>query len=111
MLVGIDCGAYGAIAFFTDNGYLIAVEDMPSVDVKVGKTIRRRVAPAPLAEMLRSREVTRAFVEQVGPMPTDGSQQAFGMGRTSGIVEGVLASLVIGAAYVTSPFWKRFLEL
>lgn len=106
-IVAVDVGANGALAFLTDGGALIGVFDMPSVTVKVGKTNRTRVAEQALALLIAAHQPVHAYVEQVGPMPTDGSQQAFGMGLTYGIVRGVIAALGIPVTYTTPGVWKR----
>jgi crossover junction endodeoxyribonuclease RuvC len=109
MIVGIDCGAHGAIALMTDNGFLVSVHDMPAIDLKVGKTIRRRVSAAGVADLIRKLGPTHAFVEQVGGMP--GQSSMFAFGQAAGIVEGVLAALGVSTAFATPQAWKRLLGL
>jgi crossover junction endodeoxyribonuclease RuvC len=109
MIVGIDCGAHGAIALMTDNGFLVSVYDMPSIDLKVGKTVRRRVSAAGVADLIRKLGPTQAIVEQVGGMP--GQSSMFAFGQAAGIVEGVLATLGVSTTFVTPMAWKRFVGL
>ena len=109
MLCGIDCGVSGAIAWFSDEGPLIDIQDMPTVAVMVGKTTRNRLVPAQLADMLRQpgRQPTAAYVEQVQPMPKNGSIAGFGLGHAFGQIEGVLATLGVTIHLIPSKSWKR----
>ena len=56
MIVAIDPGITGAIAWF-DLDQLIAIDDMPVEKVRVGKTMRSRVDPRRLVDMLDVLEV------------------------------------------------------
>jgi crossover junction endodeoxyribonuclease RuvC len=105
MIVGIDCGAHGAIALMTDNGFLVSVYDMPSIDLKVGKTVRRRVSAAGVADLIRKLGPTQTIVEQVGGRPAQSSMFAFGQ------AVGIVATLGVSTTFVTPKAWKRFVGL
>ena len=100
MIVGIDPGASGALAFLTDAGALISVHDMPTYSVKVGTKKRTRLAVAELADMLRERDITSAYVEKVGAMPGQGTASMFSFGYTAGAIEGVLSALGVPVNFV-----------
>lgn len=111
MMLGIDPGVHGAVAWLSDEGHLIEVQDIPVVEVKVGKTVRRRIQPALLAELLCRKMVTMAFLEEVGPMPRDGAVQGFNLGKSAGLIEGVLAGCGIAYTTVRPQVWKKALGL
>ena len=110
-VIAVDPGAKGAIAFLTESGELISVLDMPSVIVRVNRKDRTRVAEQALALLIAANRPLHAFVELSGPMPTDGSQQAYGMGLAAGLVRGVLAGLGIPITLIPPVVWKRGMGL
>lgn len=105
MLVGIDPGASGAIAWITDAGHLIEVLDLPVQ--KVGG--RSVLMPAILASMLsgEQRRPVHAYLERVGTRPGEGHVGAFAFGRNFGALEGVLAALGIAVTLITPGEWKK----
>ena len=105
MLVGIDPGASGAVAWITDSGHLIEVADLPVQKVS-GRTV---LMPAVLASMLaaESRRPVHAYLERVGSRPGEGHVGAFAFGRSFGMLEGVLAAMGIAVTLVTPGEWKR----
>jgi len=107
MILGIDPGASGALAWLDDAGMLLAVEDMPAVMVLVGSKERRRVSSQMLAALIRDTMPTRAYVERVGAMPGQGTASMFSFGFSAGLVDGVLAGLAIPVTYVQPATWKK----
>jgi crossover junction endodeoxyribonuclease RuvC len=107
MILGIDPGATGAVAWVTDHGYLIEVLDLPHV-AKVG------LIPSVLAVMLRGGDrepITHAFVERVASRPGAGVAGMFNFGRDYGQILGVLAALDIPVTLVTPQKWKGALRV
>jgi len=103
VIIGIDCGISGAIAFLNDNGSFISVHDMP---VMAGTGKRQQVNAAELAKILRLCGGT-AHVERVSAMPKQGVSSMFSFGTSYGIVLGVLAALQIPVVLVTPQSWKK----
>ncbi|OYV97157.1 MAG: hypothetical protein B7Z68_04070 [Acidobacteria bacterium 21-70-11] len=107
--LGVDPGSHGAIAVLTEDGSIHAVHDMPSVEVKVGKTKRTRVSTALLSDLMR--EITDmaciVTVEDVGGFSGQSCSAAFTFGRACGQLEGVLTALQLPVAYVTPQKWKK----
>lgn len=105
MIIGIDPGATGAIAFIHDLGDLIAVDDMPVID--------RDVPGVLLAGLIRRHrdDTTRAVVERVAARPGQGVSSMFRFGRAVGVIDGVLGALSIPVDYVSPTVWKRALGL
>lgn len=107
LILGIDPGIAGALAWVDESGELVAIEDMPTVAIKKGKGERNVVAPQLLADLIwhRERDTRSAVVEQVGTRPGEGPVGAFSFGRSFGLVEGVLAGATIRVQYVTPRVW------
>jgi len=109
MIVGIDPGASGGIAWLSDNGHLIEVRDLPVV--KVGS--HTRLMPAVLAAWLLcpERRPIHAFLEDVESRPGEGHAGAFTFGRGLGNIEGVLAGIGVAVTHVRPNVWKRNLRI
>lgn len=71
MIIAIDPGAQGAIAFMSDDGQLLAVEDMPVDQVVVGGKKRSRISRVRMVALLKGAE-GHAFIERPEgrPLPT-----------------------------------------
>lgn len=112
IVCGIDPGVTGAIAWLDFATHkLLAVGDLPVAEVKVGKTTRRRLVPAVLAEYLKypASLPDHAFLEEVATRPGEGAVGAFAFGRGFGQIEGVLAVLGIPYTLVRPAKWKKAL--
>lgn len=111
-IIGIDPGASGAVAVLDEEGRLVYMVDMPTVEVKVGKANKKRVSPELLAtEIQPYRFHGVAWVEQVTAMPGQGVSSMFAFGESYGIVKGVLAAHGIQTNLVTPNKWKKAMEL
>ena len=109
--LGVDPGASGAIGVLQEDGVLLRVIDMPVIELKVGKAMKRRVSPELLAHELAPYAGAVAFLEQVSAMPGQGVSSMFAFGESYGIVKGVLAALGMGTHLVTPGAWKKSMGL
>lgn len=107
MLVAFDPGVTGALARLTDGGDLLAVADMPVVEVR-GK---RRISAPGVAHILREWQPRLAVVEQVGVRPKEGAVGAFSFGYGAGLLEGACAMAGIPVVFVRPEVWKRALKV
>src|ERR1700723_2552305 len=98
VVVGIDSGAGGAIAFLDgDTNELLLVEDMPVDRTQVGKSVRSRVSrPRLLALLLRARGAA-GFVERPIGFPLRQTNKA--TGRTESRQPGAAGMLAMGENY------------
>jgi crossover junction endodeoxyribonuclease RuvC len=111
-VIGIDPGLNGAVAILdAKTGALIEVWSMPVVELKVGKSIKRKVSPEVLASELRTWSDATAVIEQVASSPQMGVTSAFGFGESYGVVRGVLAGMSIPCHTVVPAKWKRDMGL
>lgn len=107
MIVGIDPGASGALAFFDAQAGRLCVVDMPVLEVLRGGKAKREINPTLLADTIRQQAPRVAYVEKVGAMPGQGVSSMFQFGRGVGMVEGVLAALAVPVVYVTPQRWQK----
>ena len=106
VVLGVDPGLNGAIAFLDDAGAL-EVFDMPVHRLKRGGKAKREIDRYELARIVDAQGlITHAFVELVGAMPGQGVTSMFQFGRSLGIVEGVLSAGFVPIDYVTPRKWR-----
>ena len=80
---------------------------MPALElVRNGKT-KREVSAQALANLLAGTTIKAAFVERVNAMPGQGVTSVFSFGRSTGIVEGILAAYDIPTTLVTPQAWQK----
>ena len=105
MLIGIDPGLSGAVAWLTDEGHLIETRDLPVAN--------GALMPAVLASWLREdgRQPFHAFLERVAARPGAGVSGMFNFGRGYGQIEGVLSTLGVAVTLVTPAKWKGSLRI
>lgn len=109
MIAGIDPGLSGAIAFW--DGETLDVVDMPVLEVIRNNKTKREVSAAQVADVFAGRGVKHAFIERVGAMPGQGVTSMFSMGRSCGIVEGVLAGCLIPTTLITPQSWQKAMDV
>lgn len=111
MILGIDPGLKGALAFFDYEKGELTIFDMPVNEVERNGKKKRELSPQQLALLLRGVDVRRAIVEKVAARPGQGVTSMFGFGRSFGVVEGVLAALNIPVTYVTPQEWRKSMHV
>jgi crossover junction endodeoxyribonuclease RuvC len=107
MIVGIDPGAKGALAFFDPVAGTLDIVDMPTVQVKRGAKLKTEISAQMVAAIIRSRKPSVAVVERVSSMPGQGVSSVFAFGKAAGLLDGVLAALEIPITYVTPQVWQK----
>lgn len=110
MILAIDPGASGALAFFDPQAGTLEVVDMPTVAVARSGKLKNEISPQMLAAIVAARAPATAVLEKVGAMPGQGVSSMFQFGRGVGIVEGVLAALHVPTDYVTPQAWQKALN-
>jgi crossover junction endodeoxyribonuclease RuvC len=107
MIISIDPGLTGAIAYFTNEGLLNYIEDMPITAKINGKG--NQVNANLLSELFV--DVDRAIIERVHAMPGQGVTSVFSFGRSLGVIEGILAANQIPIEWITPQKWKKHFSL
>jgi crossover junction endodeoxyribonuclease RuvC len=99
------------MVFLNTADNTIAVEDMPTVEVKRNNKLKREVSPQLVAAMIIKRHVDAAFLEKVNAMAGQGVSSVFSFGRSAGIMEGVLAAFDIPTTLVTPQAWQKAMNV
>lgn len=103
MILGVDPGMSGALAWVSRDGHLIETADMPTIEVRG----RRRMDAGTLVMMLATRQVDRVIVEGVSAMPGQGVASTFAFGYAAGLIEGALSALNMPFTVIPAAQWKR----
>jgi len=111
IILGIDPGLSGALAFYDTEANTIDVIDMPCVELMRNKKLKREVSANMLAEHLDGRAVAGAFLERVNAMPGQGVSSVFSFGRSAGVVEGVVAACRIPLTLVIPQTWQKVMNV
>lgn len=110
VVLGVDPGLDGALAFYDTEAGTLDVVDMPTVSVvRNGKT-KRDVDAVEMARIVRSHHPNKAVVEQVGATPQMGVTSAFTFGEGKGVVRGVCAGLRVPLNKVLPQTWQRDMQ-
>lgn len=126
LYIGIDPGLDGAVAVIDDRGFLVSLDDAPTISVekpakknakldkdgKKKKGKKRLPLASEMADIIeRARTSTTGrisvTIENVHAMPKQGVTSMFSMGRGFGIWEGIVSGLRLPVEYVEPSKWKR----
>lgn len=107
MILGIDPGLSGALAFLGDGELLIY--DIPTLKIERNGKAKRQIDLYKLLEIVRTYQVTHCYLESVGAMPGQGVSSMFQMGRGFGQIEGIVTACGFPVTYVTPMKWKKAL--
>lgn len=106
-VLGVDPGAGGALAVI-ENGQLMDLHDMPVGIQKIGKSNKRRIIPAGLAQLLRDlMPLDAAYVEEVGVRRGEAPTASFAFGQGRGFIVGALAALWVPTFDVRPQDWRK----
>lgn len=107
IILGIDPGLSGALALYDTSEQTVEVIDMPVLDLVRNGKKKGEVSAQALANLLAGRGVKAAYLERVNAMPGQGVTSVFSFGRSTGIVEGILAAYDISTTLVTPQAWQK----
>lgn len=115
IVIGIDPGLTGAIAFLSHNRPPDVV-DLPTVPIEGGGTVRRRLHAPALRSLIRERcpatEPVLVVIEDLSAGGRDSSAQTVGSQyRTRGCIEATLELLGLKPHVVHARTWKKFYAL
>jgi len=110
IILGIDPGLYGALAFVELVGGTPRVEvfDMPIVAKQVNNISRSRIDKHALADIIANRIHTLrcVVIEDVHALPKDGPVQAFTFGYGLGLLHGICQVYDLSVVNVPPHAWK-----
>jgi len=112
--IGIDPGLDGAIAFLDIVKGHMAILDMPTVEIMRNNKKKREVSAIKLAcyidigmNAAGEPQPATIFLERVNAMPGQGVTSMFSLGRSVGIVEGVVAGIGLPITIVPPRTWQK----
>lgn len=114
LVIGIDPGLEGAIAFLDIDQWLLEIHDMPTFTVQRNGKNRGEMDCLKLGAILKplgDTDIMKAFLEKVGAMPKQGGASMFTFGRGVGALEGAIGALELPFGYVTPQTWKKHFKL
>ena len=110
IILGIDPGLYGALAFVELVGGTPRVEvvDMPIVAKQVNGMRRSRIDKSALADLIANRihALRCVVIEDVHALPKDGPVQAFTFGYGLGLLHGICQVYDLTVVNVPPQVWK-----
>lgn len=112
-VIGIDPGISGASVMYGDGGSL-TVEDMPTFEMAIGKSLRKRIDAVALFDqfsMFKMMGARLAIIEAVGGRPRQGASAAFVLGYSAGLVYMTCVALRIPIETVTPGVWKKAMSV
>lgn len=113
-IVGVDPGAKGGLALL-DDGTLLAVEQMPALVLKRGKSNKTEVDDYALAELLRrwhaEAPIDLGIVENVGGREGQSASAAFNFGFACGAPRFMLIGMGLRVEKVAPQTWMRALSV
>ena len=113
LIIGIDPGLTGAVAFLRDGVY-VGVDDMPTVGKGAG-SVKFEVSPAGLKQIIKEHlqegEFVAVVLERVNAMPGQGVSSVFSLGDSFGCARSVAATAGFELTYVVPVTWKKSYSL
>jgi len=108
IILGVDPGLSGGLAFYDPTTDGLTVLEMPVHRLERGGKLKREIDAIELARLVDAYgPVGQAIVERVGSMPGQGVASSFAFGKSYGIVLGILAANFIPVELVPPTVWKR----
>jgi crossover junction endodeoxyribonuclease RuvC len=106
IIVGIDPGFSGAIAFYSTEREQMVVHDMPIICDPKGRNVLDMKAVYDLLDLSGEKERAYAAVEYVAARPGQGAPATFRFGQGYGAIQMALAAHGLPTQYVTPAKWK-----
>lgn len=103
MILGIDLGAKGALAFINPEGIVSYLQPIPlsAENLPLLPDIR---------SLVRAYKPTHAFAEKIHPFPGMGAKSMFTFGMGVGMIQGLLFELKIPHTLVTPQAWQKVMH-
>jgi len=111
IILGIDPGASGALAFLDIRDWSLAVYDMPHYTELVRGKKRKRVDVAALSALVLSRPLLLISTEKVHAMPNMDVKSIFSFGRFYGQIEMAAAMAEVEFTETDPSVWKRQMQV
>nr|WP_321525815.1 hypothetical protein [uncultured Cohaesibacter sp.] len=115
VILSIDPGITGALAWLAHDPLentirLLDVRDVPTVQMKVGKSLKEIVNTQALADIMKNPFIlppSVAVIEDVHAMPGQGVTSMFRFGEVAGILKGIASGLGYPLETMRPQDWQR----
>jgi crossover junction endodeoxyribonuclease RuvC len=107
IICGVDPGIHGAIAFYDTITKVMRVYDMPTHEIMRGGKSKHEVSAQGVAAIMAVNKPDHVYMEKVGAMPGQGVSSVFSFGRSSGVIEGVMAGLEVSYTLISPIKWQK----
>ena len=109
MILGIDPGLSGALAFYDELDLIIY--DIPTLQITRNGKNKRQIDLSGLLRIMGAHNTHTCFLENVNAMPGQGVSSMFQMGRGYGQIEMGLMACRVPVTYITPQVWKKALSV
>lgn len=106
VILGIDPGNSGALAFLDYEDATISVIDMPTFEFATTKN-RTEIDPHTISSELKRHDIEHVYMEEVFSSPQMGVTSAFNFGQGKGMIRGVVAALELPMTQIKPAKWKK----
>lgn len=113
IVIGIDPGIQGAIAFLggDEYGYLV-IHDMPILKISRGTKTKSVIDIGRMTDIINLNVTqTHVFIEMAGARPENGGASSFTNGKNYGVLLGVIGYAGIPVTEVSPAKWKKSLQV
>lgn len=107
IILGVDPGLSGALAFFDTDAREFKIHDMPILRLTRNGKAKSELDLYEIARLIDAAKVDSAFVERVGSMPGQGVSSSFAFGKSTGAILGIIAAYFIPVTEVAPVTWRR----
>lgn len=109
--IGIDIGLKGGLSLIDDNKKLFFVKSIPTIDVLVGKKIRKQYDIKSIIDIIETftigRNITMTGFERLRAIPSQSSQTAFSMGGGAMLFKSICTFLEIPFTEIEPRAWQQ----
>lgn len=111
IIIGIDPGLSGAIAWMDLGANKIEIVDMPILELKSGKKKKKVYdlhKTVSILEKFKDNKINPCVgIEKVHSMPKQGVASSFSFGEGFGMLQGIVATLKYSLTLITPQSWKK----
>lgn len=107
VIVGIDPGLSGALAFLDVEEATVRIIDMPTFEFSTSTKNKTEVDPYTISMELADYSVEHIYLEEVFSSPQMGVTSSFNFGEGKGMIRGVVAAMGLPLTQVKPQKWKK----
>jgi hypothetical protein len=114
LIMAIDPGNKGAMAYYETTGTLISIKDMPVREIKVGNKNRIQIDAMALYTIFSDASlmgVEMVVMEQIGGRPRQSAPAAFTLGHGVGMIYMACVACGLRITQIPPQVWKRKLKV